>query len=292
MKRLAISIFAASFYFSQLAQAADFRVAPRALPVGVGDVFEVPLVVDGQGQNLNAVSGSLIYDPTRLELVGVNESGSVISLWAIDPVAAKNSGHLEFSGVSTGAFGATLQAGGVGESADLLFTAKFKALSAGPVEFKVDSPEALLADGRGTAASSSSTSTTIDIGPASLTTAPTKLIDAVPPQPFTPLLARDPSLFDGAWFVSFSTTDGESAVDHYEVREGWGRFRRATSPYLLRDQSLKSSVRVRAIDAFGNARTERLISSEMKTSLFGGWRILAVLLIVAGMLWFRRRSKK
>ena len=89
--------------------------------------------------------------------------------------------------------------------------------------------------------------------------------DTVPPDQFDVSIHHDQNTLDGRYFIIFSTVDKQSGVDHFEVMEddpsriGFTRgsnahasFQSAMSPYVLRDQSLKSRVTVRAIDNAGN----------------------------------------
>lgn len=82
--------------------------------------------------------------------------------------------------------------------------------------------------------------------------------DTIPPQSFPILLGTDPALFEGKYFISFSTSDTGSGVNHYEIQEGVGPFIRSSSPYVLQDQAHKSTITVRAIDNAGNIRVETL----------------------------------
>ena len=62
-------------------------------------------------------------------------------------------------------------------------------------------------------------------------------------------------MFGGRYYIVFSTTDKESGLDHYEIFEN-GVWKRITSPYLLKNQSLLGvgAIQVRAIDKAGNTR--------------------------------------
>ena len=81
----------------------------------------------------------------------------------------------------------------------------------------------------------------------------------IAPELFTPVVASDPHIFNGAFFLVFSAVDKGSGVDHYEILEtptdpssrvtpSW---QAATSPYLLQDQSLSSNIYVRAVNHNG-----------------------------------------
>lgn len=79
--------------------------------------------------------------------------------------------------------------------------------------------------------------------------------DIEAPESFTPIVASDPSIYDGKYFLVFSTVDKNSGIDHYEVREGiWGEYAVASSPYLIMDQTLSKNLYIVAIDKAGNKR--------------------------------------
>ena len=84
--------------------------------------------------------------------------------------------------------------------------------------------------------------------------------DNIPPEVFSPQLSQDDRVFDGKWFINFSTVDKQSGIDHYEIQETrsgtieGGKWKPVTSPYLLEDQELHSFIYVIAIDRQGNER--------------------------------------
>jgi len=88
----------------------------------------------------------------------------------------------------------------------------------------------------------------------------TILKDTTPPEFSDVFVAQDPTVFEGRTFLAFLATDRTSGIDHYEVaetKEGKRkmqdqRWKNATSPWLLKDQRLKSIITVRAIDKAGN----------------------------------------
>jgi len=85
------------------------------------------------------------------------------------------------------------------------------------------------------------------------------MIDTTPPEDFKPEIGRDPAIFEGKYFLSFATTDKTSGIDYYEVKEGKRDFKKAGSPYSLEDQSLQSTILVKAVDKAGNERISEII---------------------------------
>ena len=130
------------------------------------------------------------------------------------------------------------------------------------------------------------------------------MIDTMPPEDFEPKIAKDPTVFDGKYFLSFITQDKISGVDHYEIVEELKRgvlqpfitklrkkehripkeWKIAESPYLLEDQSLQSKILVKAIDKAGNERIAEIIPSYKVT-----WEdvlfLVILVLIVVGVVW-------
>jgi hypothetical protein len=112
--------------------------------------------------------------------------------------------------------------------------------------------------------------------------------DKSPPEPFEMGVGRDPGIFDNKYFISFFATDRESGIDYYEVKEGDQTFVRAESPYLLKDQSLRSTIKVKAVDKAGNERLTELPASYpplpfYKTALF--WIIIFMLIFGIYTFW-------
>ena len=109
--------------------------------------------------------------------------------------------------------------------------------------------------------------------------------DNLKPESFQPIVSRDPALFDGQWFLAFMTQDKQSGVDHYEVREGGDdqTWVKTESPYLIRDQSLKNKIVVRAVDRAGNIQEAVVILRPWYSVwLYGG----ILLLVSIFILWF------
>jgi hypothetical protein len=136
----------------------------------------------------------------------------------------------------------------------------------------------------------------------------TKTVDLEPPDPFTPIIASDTAFFSGKYFLVFGTTDQSSGMAYYEVLEvpsgsvvgNLAQWQRATSPYLLQDQSLSSDIYVRAVDRSGNFRivelpaTHPMAENILRSRGSIEWGILVVLLLVVfgsiiAFAWHKKR---
>jgi hypothetical protein len=137
---------------------------------------------------------------------------------------------------------------------------------------------------------------------------PTESKDIDQPEPFTPTVVKDPSLYDGRAALVFAAADKDSGIDHYEVSEkrsgvfslfsptAWTT---AESPYLLTDQSLQSEIRVRAVDKTGNIREEKLAAKfgppiYERSEFFGILALITVFVFVSVIgrkkIWGKRRG--
>ena len=115
--------------------------------------------------------------------------------------------------------------------------------------------------------------------------------------------------------VVFNTTDKQTGIDHYKVIEEpiskfaafeWGRANApwivARSPYQLKDQSLNSTIRVKAVDKAGNEYVATLLpDKEMRTistqdiilgAGVGLMLLLLILIFISAFISLRRRAKK
>ena len=111
------------------------------------------------------------------------------------------------------------------------------------------------------------------------------MIDTRPPQVFKPEISQDPLIFEGKYFLSFFAQDLTSGISHYEVLETnkeEGTWKVTESPYLLEDQSLRSVIKVKAIDKAGNERITEIIP---EVKVFPWW-IITIVLIMAGVIWW------
>jgi len=115
------------------------------------------------------------------------------------------------------------------------------------------------------------------------------MIDTTPPLPVEVVVSQDKTVYNGQYFLAFSTSDRTSGIDYYDVLEGGKTYRNKQSPYLLKDQSLKKTITVRAFDKAGNsvessfgAKPEKLGQSSNKYILISVILVIfAVVIILA-----------
>ena len=277
--------------------AAELSFTTAQPQLKTNQVFEVQLHISTPDQEVNAVQATVVYPKDELNLMDVRDANSIITAWIEKPSAALSvPGAYVFSGIIPNGFRGT-----DGE----LLTLDFEAKKSGGAAISASDIKILLNDGKGTAASVSSTPLTTSISALKSASSTVSAIadDHTPPQLFTLELSRDPNTFEGKWFISFVAQDKESGVDHYEAREqvigaATSSWSVATSPYVLQDQSLGSRVEVKAIDKNGNEQLSLLTtptstSSARSTSRAGvlSWVVITVCALLAGLILWLKKSK-
>jgi len=289
------SLGLSGFFFSSQARAASFSLHPATTNPGLGQFFAVDLVLNSEDEDINAVEGQFLFPSSKLELIEISDGGSPVSFWVEAPVLAAP-GEIAFSGIMPGGY-----SGRQGR----LFSAVFKAKESGSIELSLVEYHAFLNDGQATQTGTKFEPATMLILASSSepTSVYKKAEDNEAPEEFVVYLSRDPEIFGGDWFVSFSSQDKKSGISGYFVQEQRAGKKRqaefvpAQSPYRLKDQSLESNIIVKALDRAGNERLSTLSAqAPVQSTYFGVTEaILAffcLLAIISLWLWLRRRTKK
>ncbi|MFH2018637.1 MAG: cohesin domain-containing protein [bacterium] len=223
----------------------------------VGDQFEVRAYLNSENENINAVEGNISYPAELLSLLDVSIGDSLINFWLEKPIISAS--PIVFSGITPGGFS---------EKTGYLFSMIFETKKGGSGSVSFSETKALENNGRGTEVKSSATALPINVASLARPNSPRVYLptaDNAPPEPFQPQIGRDPNIFKNKYFLAFDAQDKVSGIDHYEIMEKryyrfiaftyqTGRWKIAESPYLLRDQSLKSEIQIKATDKAGNER--------------------------------------
>lgn len=282
------------------AYAAQVLFQPQTLASPQAENYTVSLVIDTADESINAVAGRVLIDKALGVPIEVTDSGSIISFWVEQPQVNENTNSIKFSGTIPGGFTG---------SAGVLFSLVMPSYDGPMIDnaIAVTELQVLRNDGLGSRSSVSTKSFAIgltnEIRDAALED---RLYfedrtDDIPPEIFSPQVARDDRVFDGKWFLNFATVDKQSGIDYYEVQESKsgsiqaGKWQRATSPYLLLDQDLQSYIYVTAVDRQGNERIIK-IWPRNPVSAWPSWQWglagVVVLLLISSVYFYKRRSKK
>lgn len=274
-------VFISVFLFNIVrAQAVTIYFESRSSMIYQDNTFIVDLKISTPDTEINVLEGTILYDKDKLELKEISTGNSIFSLWPKPPTIYGNRGELSFiGGVPKGFKGKT------GDVFKIIFTAKKNGQT--KLDF-LDDVFAFLNDGKGTQISPQLKSLTLEI----LERSPgflekdewQELIaqDKIPPKFVEAIISRNPNIFDNKYFVSFFATDEGAGINYYEIKEGDNEFKRIESPYVLKDQTLKGAVQIKAVDKAGN---ESIIIPEI-SSATGTYYNVYLILIVVGLFIF------
>lgn len=291
---ISIIIFLFLFSITNVVSAAELFFEPKSQELGIGQEFQVNLMIDPQGKEINVISTTLSFPENLVEAVKIDDGNSILTLWVEKPTLRQ--GKISFAGIVPGGFIGILgpyEGALPGKVLGIVF--KTKALGKGEINIK--DAEVLLHDGLGTKAKTSMINFQFSVRKDIEVIPPKPIFDLTLPEPFTPEITKHPEIFEGKYFLVFFTTDKESGIDYYEVKEGKRGWQRAESPYLLQDQTLRSRVYVKAVDRAGNERIE-VIEPHYPIKWYGHWWVWGIILlgivvyVIKRLLWRNIEKRK
>ncbi len=129
---------------SNSAQAATISFT-TADEVVVDEELAIQMMVETDGENINALEGEIVWPAGKLDLIAVNDDFSIISLWIRDPtlLVTTTAGRLPFAG---------LIPSGYGEPSGQILTLVFRPRLADEATITSKEILVLLNDGKGTPA--------------------------------------------------------------------------------------------------------------------------------------------
>jgi hypothetical protein len=221
----------------------------------LGDVLIIEAKINTEDEYINTVQTTLTWPKDILEIVDFNLGNSILTIQPDKPSINKEQGSVFFVGGIPGGFWGTK-----GLIAKLVFRAIKE--GEGKIKFSNDSV-VLLNDGLGTKTKVKTKDLNIKVlsgetGIARDLWQEEKDADTIMPESFKPIISQDPNIFEGKYFLVFSTVDKQTGIDYYQVKEGEGEWVNAESPYLLKNQDQSSVIQVKAVDKAGNERIETI----------------------------------
>ena len=286
MVRIIFLIIIFSLFVPLGVGAAVLYLEPAESDYYQGDTFIINVRINVEEECVNTIQADLKFSKDSLEVKDVSQGNSIISFWVKEPEFSNENGFISFAGGIPGGFCGLLP-GDPGES-NLLGRIVFQArgIADAKVEFS-DTSQVLLNDGLGTLANLSTRGAVLAILPG-MAEMPKKEWqealekDKTPPEVFKIEINQDPATFEGKYFITFSTTDKQTGIDYYEVKEGRRDWQKIASPYLLENQGLKSIIKVRAADKAGNERVAQYIPP---AKLFPDWLVVLVFMGIGVIVW-------
>lgn len=262
--------------------AAEIFIESGIKEIKVGEQVEVNFFIDTENEDINAVEGKIIFPSEFLELKEIRDGGSVINLW-IERPKEQPIGNIVFSGITPGGF-----KNEKGEIVSLVFEAKQE----GSGSINISNTSVLKNDGKGGAIKTKISNLEFRVLKSESQIPDSKFkipIDTAPPESFKPEIAQSPDIFEGKYFLVFTTQDKGSGISSYQVREGvWGKFISAESPYLLQNQKIDKKISVKAIDKEGNERVE-IVYPENWSPWYENYWIMGIIVLGIIAIYFLRK---
>jgi hypothetical protein len=299
-------------FTATVAEAASLYIDPPFSELNRGDAVELSIRLDvdeATGECVNAVDGVISYSES-IEPVDISIGDSIFSIWVEQPVINKESRTISFAGGMPNGYcgrvsgdprltnrlvniifrspGFTIGGGGIDDSsATVSFT---------------EQTTAYLNDGFGTPVVprifGAELTLNRTVGPGVVDPWREAVnADNIPPEEFSIFLSRDDLAFTNKYYIAFNTTDKQTGIDEYQVMEepleqlgsfGWGAadapWITTRSPYVLKDQTLNSVIRVKAIDKAGNEYIATLIPEESMRTKQQNRMLTIVIFVVIGLI--------
>lgn len=147
--------FVGTFFLPHISFAATLSITPAASSRSVEQTFTESVLVDAGGQAINAVSGTISFPPSTLQVISISESSSIVNFWATNPSFSNASGTISFEGVILNP--------GFSGSAGNIITVTFQAKAAGQSPLSFTAGSVLANDGQGTNVLSAMTGAAVSI---------------------------------------------------------------------------------------------------------------------------------
>ena len=287
---------------------------PAEADIYRGDTIAINLRLDtDEGECVNTVDAVIHYDAS-IPAVDVSRGDSILNIWVEEPKIDEANHTITFAGGVPGGYCGRI----AGDPSltnvilKLLFRSPGFSIGGGDNQsgriWIDEGSQILLHDGYGTPAP-----LTLQEAHISLQSTPGTAImdpwrvavqdDEELPSDFNIILTKDDTAFSGNYFIVFNSNDKQSGIDHYEVMEEpfsewsafkWGRadapWLETESPYVLKDQTLNSTIRVKAIDKAGNERIATLVPDvalrSMSRDAFITTLVIGGIIVLLGSLIF------
>lgn len=251
------------------------------IPHAKNEDFLVHILLDTNGQMINAVEGTIAVDDL-FTIKDIKDGDSNITFWLNRPQQDKNA--VSFSGIIPG---------GINSQKTKIVTMVLNAKEEGQGYIEAKEIKVLQNDGKGSSLEVATMPLKIEIVK-TMATSSVNEIDTEKPESFVPLIDRNDVMFDGKYFIVFSTQDKKSGIKEYQVKEGlFGSYTPAQSPYALKNQALTSFVSIKAIDKKGNERVMTVSPQHISPVYTAGIGIIvvAVVVLLGVFIWKRTFSR-
>ncbi len=247
------------------------------------DDFYLDVQLDTEGEYVNAIEGVITFPDDLVEVVDIYNGKSVVTSWLTYP--AEDGSSIVFAGIMAGGFKEAVDPVKNIELPGNIMRIVFRPLQQGAGTISFDNSAVYLNDGKGSLSSLTTDSLSFVLSQDGVKMTD-YIKDLTPPEMFEPIITKQENVFDGKYFVIFETKDLGTGIAYYEIKEGRGEWQKASSPYELKDQSLKSPIKIKAVDIAGN-ETIASVGYKYQSMLL----ILSALILLVALFVVRRLKR-
>lgn len=287
IKKYIILLLISSFLlisFPVFSATLDLKTINSSININDTITLDIYLTTD---KYINAVLADLNYSKDLLEVQSINTANSIINVWINYP--KDNINFVHFSGIIPGGF--------EGENGQI-FKITFKAKNNGRAKIFLSNIQTLQNDGEGSNVLTSSSPTWVNINNRiSNFKVLASLKGSNAPEIFSPQITKSPYVFKNKWFVVFEAQDKNSGIKKYEILEKRPgvieieKWYTVTSPYILKDQKLKSNVSIKAIDWNNNERIV-VIPAQNQSNFYDNFPLILTFLIILYYAIYKKMKNK
>lgn len=312
-----------------------FSPAQGDFSIGDIFTVDVRLDLDSADDCINTVEGVVGFDNSYLAVEDFGIGDSFLSLWLNRPGSGEmdevnHQKRLKFTGGTPGGYCGKIP-GDDGDS-NIVGKVVFRVINAGADSptlnktkiFFYPDTMVLLNDGFGTQAKLDLKEAEFQVnrikGGERQEWDRLKTADNIPPESFTLEILKNPEIYEGKYYLVWNTLDKQTGIDHFEVQETSGQanekrlaglwpaikerfgFKKTEAPweaheqpYIIKDQTLQSIIRVKAVDKAGNSQIAEYFPKEAdkkSSSLIGITGLIVLLLLISAYVFFRLKNKK
>lgn len=226
------------------ARASSIFFNTTILETDINTPFKITVYFDPEDDFINTIE-SKIKISDNIQITDIFHGNSLIPLWINQPSFKDN--EINFSGIIPGGYNGELTLNNQLVFGELLtIIGEIKTKESGSI---IISDALVLAnDGQGTAVPVSLDEVNIIFKEGAKNEA-SDIDDTIPPDSFE-ISVENNELFGEETVAIFSTRDGQSGIDHYEIKLDNGIWSVAESPYVL--EKIPNKINVKAIDKKGN----------------------------------------
>lgn len=253
-----ISFFVSMISFGvSVAEAAELRFDSSNKEISRMEEFAVDLLIDTQGDIVNAIQAEIHYPKDILKLIGIHDGNSIASLWI--EKAKDTDGKITFSGLIPGGFNGLIDPLSYpkiypGNVLKLIFKGEIKGIG----EIKIVNQHILKSDGKGTEVVTTVKPMTVSVTQYSLDQK-YEFKDIVSPEFESISIEKRGSVFKNKRGLVFLANDKETGVKEYYIKIGDEKWVPTVSPFELKDYLTDKKINIKAVDHAGNEKVAEIL---------------------------------